>query len=1244
MMKVLLAMTGFQKPDRNPESGGESLQTFRDKLELQNTLWGSKYTLLHTKFFGTILRYAQIYKQKAIYDARLFVADYLEIDRPPIEPIDPSDLHQASFDFMNRWMFYWTTGATQDCDVSFQNRLKPLKEALNSPFFFPFLSRDDARMLLLYEQNNLEKRTLAVWGPHYDNKKLFCIHLVDPGGKIHLYECEDSLDDEKSYLSLCLKPNKAGFPDGPWIPLAGLAMMKNHRIDLSQRLREWDKGTHSSDFRRMILALNEAMNSKTALFQCPTAGTVDLNPQQVQCMKDPDWMLWMPRLTKEYTKRFGRESFGIEATDENLALYTWISHWTIRSDVRTINALLKLFQELSKVDPGFASIFYTPDQAVAAALRANPNEAVLTLHPGQRGYFRLYVPKSFDDLKKNLPPKEEKKFDKKTGKPIKQKSKWQLKPAETYVTTYFVPFPFWLPTDDFAMLTTVIRIMVKERYGKDLWLGFDAVDGAKLPLVPKINEKFASLDDLPSTYDVDAEMKRWELMESPELNPQVRTLVKKLLQRHEKREALWEKWLAKDPAQWKYTAWIEEIKGNTALYYLSRLALWVNPKYVGYQVEKAKEAVREFAQETRTRISKAKAELEGRQWDALDDSFVKRFPMPPLPEKFSGDPRAFCRTRFRKHPYWHRNADVGQDYCGTEDWMKDKPTALEEKAAAVLVDVLQTLLGAKEEEQSVQWLRWMDIPSSTLITFARKLVEWKLEPSDAAPADMNPELLFLGQMIDMMREQRVFPLFDKDKIMELAQERPGAVIMTPHWTRQRCFAFARYDAAQKRTEWNAIDRPNSMQEVRLKVFEQFQGGILASSTAFMQKAYDWIGDDHVVDPLLYSLSPEDFAPAKASMTREWAQKAYMNKLNNLTVADADIMRSILRWELAWPKDPNGVAAQAAAVYRSTKNGTEASDAEQLAVEALCRHPRFIHYLRDKYQKANPLAKQVHQMSRKELCSAWLGKDLDSPILVTDLEGVPFDLTNDKGYFDVHGTTRTGVKEQWLMRHYGITLADLRRYNPEDVLRNLPKANATQLQPQWHALRTYLRQGGSCDLISQETCQHGGIKDLCTWNADGHSCQNHKTEISVIDLLERIVRNLCEVEVPLEPNELVLLVEWERLLRMGFADRNMTLPQMEPGFGGHCKNIQTMWTTWKHEITGSPIVPDVVKKPWKRFMADGRVTGLLAMLGPKWRNLWDSRKLPIQSIPVSSDLMLLKTVVWMLYRLHALQLMDIVVSV
>ncbi len=392
--------------------------------------------------------------------------------------------------------------------------------------------------------------------------------------------------------------------------------------------------------------------------------------------------------------------------------------------------------------------------------------------------------------------------------------------------------------------------------------------------------------------------------------------------------------------------------------------------------------------------------------------------------------------------------------------------------------------------------------------------------------------------------------------------------------------------------------------VRLRVFEDFYGGICASNYLFYQhelkkhKKYKCLQSLNAMKR--YAIRAVLPASYQRKLDNLWAQvvragnqvtedqrrkfKALQNmsillQTRNLDSSQVYLIEEILKWENAKQK-PAKVAEMAGRLYKSRAVSDLDADAKQLENLALCQQPRFVPYVRKKVKETYPELEwsRIERMDRTELCKLLINAPqldkLDAPVYVWQLANVPPEFLGADGVFDLWNDYRKEDKAHWLMQHYGVSIEDMRTTNAPYQSEIRKYATAAQKQrtraeqqtmlekERILAFRQYLLNGSESKLET-EACDR--LSNMVTTTGEKINLCDDAGRVHAKDLMGLIIKSFCQEHVPLMYNDLEFITMAYKTLKNYFFISKRPTPPVQRRLPKQCQTIRSMYNRLLKDI-------------------------------------------------------------------------------
>lgn len=435
------------------------------------------------------------------------------------------------------------------------------------------------------------------------------------------------------------------------------------------------------------------------------------------------------------------------------------------------------------------------------------------------------------------------------------------------------------------------------------------------------------------------------------------------------------------------------------------------------------------------------------------------------------DLRQYCE-KLEKHKYpAFRVDDEGklQPMCGDEKWTDLPATPLEATYMKAMHEL--SLEWTVRPQQVLQLWRWIGmacaepqvIREHIRVILAQKAITsgnvplWAgaMGDVDAVEPGKDPNCLArIGFLYQMMNSGIFFPFVVNHAAAEqIAKRYMDRVVLMPHWAdsgRVLALMMTKDGFVEHSLDCTFLPAGYAPTRMRLWVFEQFGGAVVAPNQEWllhirkMRDPKDPPQTSFNLLPLLTLLPDDKAAQLRARVARgetgETLRPLYETAsalaMRHLTASDMEWYQKIRVWE----KQPDLAAMRAAYQERFVKG--QSKEAQQLEVLNLCHRPEFIGYLRKRYAASDepnkPPLDVIAKMSRAQLCMKWLGlKAVDIRLPLSQVRKFSDELSDgrDPSLLAIYSTDTTQLNkiDTWLQANYGVTLAELRRYNPAEVV-------------------------------------------------------------------------------------------------------------------------------------------------------------------------------------------------------------------
>lgn len=510
-------------------------------------------------------------------------------------------------------------------------------------------------------------------------------------------------------------------------------------------------------------------------------------------------------------------------------------------------------------------------------------------------------------------------------------------------------------------------------------------------------------------------------------------------------------------------------------------------------VEKSYEEYQSYAKNVRraseiSRIIKRAIPKSEREADKADETSLH------TPTSLAGvgvtedNLRQYCE-KLEKHKYpAFRVDDEGklQPMCGDEKWTALPATPLEATYMKAMHEL--SLEWTVRPQQVLQLWRWIGmacaepqvIRDHLRVILAQKAITsgnvplWAGAMGDIDAVEPGKDsncLARIGFLYQMMNSGIFFPFVANRAAAEQISKRyMDRVVLMPHWAdsgRVLALMMTKDGFVEHSLDCTFLPAGYAPTRMRLWVFEQFGGAVVAPNQEWllhirkMRDPKDPPQTSFNLLPLLTLLPDDKAAQLRARVARgetgETLRPLYevasALAMRHLTASEMEWYQKIRVWE----KQPDAAAMRAAYQERFVKG--QSKEAQQLEVLNLCHRPEFIGYLRKRYAASDepnkPPLDVIAKMSRAQLCTRWLGlKAVDIRLPLSQVRGFSDELSDgrDPPLLAIYSTDTTQLNkiDTWLQANYGVTLSELRRYNPVDVVEQeravLTSVDAVPLAP------------------------------------------------------------------------------------------------------------------------------------------------------------------------------------------------------
>ncbi len=567
--------------------------------------------------------------------------------------------------------------------------------------------------------------------------------------------------------------------------------------------------------------------------------------------------------------------------------------------------------------------------------------------------------------------------------------------------------------------------------------------------------------------------------------------------------------------------------------------------------------------------------------------------------------------------------------CGKENWIsqaeipsEQQLAEMKDKYARELLIFIQDTTRATwciQTYQKVRLWRWIGIKcfsnkslnrlkrealikqsqdtSNYLLEFAnvsndnkQELLEELRIPEDVKESICEGRIQFLAQTINT---NLLFPfVVNEQEALILSGKHLNQVVVMLDWSRSgrvNCYLTPSDGSPIIFRDFQAEDIVSehlfATTSLRLKVFEQFAGGIIADNESYHASKCQMLGTSaknlrflSIRDmlPRFYqeqfdNLVRQPITPETKLKAKQLKDMSIVAQSKNLTTAQIDLLKQIIALEDAASKSQNFVpTAQLLYSQQIAQNTRE--DVRQFQVLSLCSRPEFIGYLRDKYHQLNPTISmgEIERLPRSYLCQALLGaknvRNIIIPIKVWDIKNVPNNLQDAYGFINLNNSDPNFQiqVESFLVKNYGVTLQEMREYNkdiPKETLQkyaDLLKQNKEIVVHTASDIRTALRSKCANNLNESE-CSKIKVNSvqLCRWN--NQICE--ASHSSALNFLEFVIEAFCQPNLGLTSNEVGFIDLVFRTLSNFFVFINQRKPTTD-SLDAKCNYNTAMMTELK----------------------------------------------------------------------------------
>jgi hypothetical protein len=426
---------------------------------------------------------------------------------------------------------------------------------------------------------------------------------------------------------------------------------------------------------------------------------------------------------------------------------------------------------------------------------------------------------------------------------------------------------------------------------------------------------------------------------------------------------------------------------------------------------------------------------------------------------------------------------------------------------------------------------------------------------------------------DCMLSDFLFPFVpDANSLRELASENPGRVIVTLDPSRSGVLLMTRQSRQgfeEKTADASQIFdvlkyTPTSL---RFKVFDIFEGGLLASNTKYYQKFVKKFGDRtgckmqdmrlssirHVL-PKEYQKSLDKLVgdynarkssgqePSKANQVRrrEYYNMSLVLQGKNLTTSELTKFERIYHLEHKLPKSPEEdkkILGKAKEMFSVAFADTKEQEAKNLETISLCLRPEFVPYLREKYRRMNPSRskEEIARLTREQLCQRLTNSpsvSLNVKLNLWDLRGVPSNLKDSvTGMLDLQSPSIENDVDAWLMKFYGVrrqTMIIQTQKSPMDSNYMVERAKEISREEDKEASieksrifkvverHQILSSGSACTSHNnnEETCENS----YCSY------VEGYCNQLPAVKLMHKVVSSFCDPTVPLMSSDFEFIIK------------------------------------------------------------------------------------------------------------------------
>ncbi len=462
----------------------------------------------------------------------------------------------------------------------------------------------------------------------------------------------------------------------------------------------------------------------------------------------------------------------------------------------------------------------------------------------------------------------------------------------------------------------------------------------------------------------------------------------------------------------------------------------------------------------------------------------------------------------------------------------------------------------------------------------------------------HKRILFLSRM---MTSNILFPyVHDRKTALRISAFDKDKVVVMLHWS-QSGWIYA----VRTTTSGDIQERPYDIGEiinyfqypptsVRLKIFQDFYGGICASNyqfyVEFLKQARRQDCTKSLLEmkrlsvmqplPLSYQFRMQQIyargnalSPAETKTIQELQNVSFLLQCKNLQAKEVDLFHEIMKLENIPVQHMSHahVAEAAARLYKARDVDEKMSEAESFENLALCQRPEFVPFIRRKILNKYPEMKvaEVESMERTDLCKLLMNNthldQLVVPLYITQIENAPTQFVNkENGLLNLWDPSIEQPLNDWLMKQYGTTVKTMQEDNKEltntpqllEITATLKSHRSQKIAEQQQSInrlinfrRYLLSSEGRCSNLTSEEC-----KAMTFTNTKNHTislctsgCEEAQ-DIHVLDLIDIMIHNFCDPNVILLANDLEFILQVFSILRNALMmmenNKPSAVPKME----------------------------------------------------------------------------------------------------